>query len=138
LSATILFTNGIAFGQDAVSAPGGGPSAAAYDWLSPAPLAWTLPGFNWADLPVRLHIGESTGYNSNIFNAIPGASGTGAKPGLSLGDHFLRTDVGASSKMNVEGQQFFVGLDYNVTDYLRDVSANIHNHFFDGGMNWQV
>ncbi len=135
LSAAVLFTNGIAFGQDAISAPGGGPSSAAYDWLSPAPLAWAVPGFNWADLPAVLYIHEYGGYNSNVFNVFPE---TILPSGLRRGDQFLRTDVGASSKINVEGQQFFVDMDYTTTDYLHDVSVDLHNHSVDGGVNWRL
>jgi hypothetical protein len=135
LSVAVLFTNGLAFGQDAGSALGGGAGAAAYDWLSPAPLAWTMPGFNWSELPVKVYAHEYGGYNSNIFNAYPG---TKLPPGVILGDYFLRTDVGASTKANIENQQFFVDMDYTTTNYRHDLSLDLHNHTFDAGMNWRV
>uniref|UniRef100_UPI003F993BE0 hypothetical protein n=1 Tax=Rhodoblastus sp. TaxID=1962975 RepID=UPI003F993BE0 len=135
LSAAILFTNGIAFGQESISAPGGGPSPAAYDWLSPAPLAWVEPNFNWSDSPIRPYLHEYTGYNSNILNLYPGVA---LPPGVNRGDSFVRTDVGASARPNYEAQQFFFDLDYSTTDYRHDTRFDLHNHFFDGGVNWTL
>jgi hypothetical protein len=134
LSAAVLFTNGIAFGQDAVIASGGGGGAPAYGWLSPAPLAWTPVNFNWADLPIKLNAHESAGYNSNIYNLIPGTFKL--PPGQVLGDYFIQTTYGASAKANVQAQQFFADISFFTTNYRQDHNADQHNHSFDGGVNW--
>jgi hypothetical protein len=134
LSASVLFANGVAFGQDAVTASGGGLRAPAYDWLSPAPLAWAPVNFNWADLPIKLAAHETGGYNSNIYNIIPGTFKL--PPGQVLGDYFVQTTYGASAKANAQAQQFFADISFITTNYRQDHNADQHNHSFDGGVNW--
>jgi hypothetical protein len=140
LSAAVLFTNGIAFGQDAVTASGGGGVAHAYDWLSPAPLAWTPVNFNWADLPVKVFAHESGGYNSNIYNLSSSrASQSFFLPkGQINADYFSRIELGASTKIDIESQKLFVDYVQSTTNYIHDRAADIHNHTFDGGVNWRA
>ena len=133
LSLAVLSTNGLAFGQGVSVLASGGPNTASFDWLSPSRLAWVPVEFNWADLPIKLYVVENAGYNSNILNLYPGQQ---LHNGLTPGDRFVRTDIGFTTKVKVEAQELFADLDYTTTNYLHDKDLDLHNHFFDGGVNW--
>ncbi len=147
LLATVLYTNGIAFGQDAAAASGGGFVTSGFDWLSPARLAWFPVNFNWSDLPIQIFARESGGYNSNIYNLSQSQLSLGRcttlpffgclPPGQLRGDYFVRTNLGVSSKFYIENQQFFFDLTQTTTNYHHDTIDDIHNHSFDGGVNWK-
>jgi hypothetical protein len=130
----LLFTAGLAWGQQAAPAPPGGSGVPTYDWLSPAPLAWAQPDtFNWSTSPVKLNAHESGGYNSNILNTLPS---TALPPGQTRGDYLLTSIIGASSKFNAWSQQFFGDASYTVINYRNNIGFDGHNYNFDGGVNW--
>ena len=133
-AAAHLFTAGLAWGQQTAPAPPGGSGVPTYDWLSPAPLAWTQPEtFNWSTSPVKLNAHESGSYNSNILNSAPS---TVLPPGQTRGDYLLTSIIGASSKFNAWSQQFFGDASYTVINYRDNIGFDGHNYNFDGGVNW--
>ena len=128
-----LLASGRAHGEDSVSA---NVPPASYDWLSPNPLAWTLPNtFNWSESPIRINAHEYVGYNDNILNQ---AQNYQLPPGQRAGDPFTKTSVGASTMFYAGAQQFFGDASYTVTNYRHDTALDLHNYSFDGGLNWQV
>ena len=88
---------------------------------------------NWSDLPLRLKVSESVGYNSNVLSVPTNVPGTS---GLSQGDFQSVSTYGASTKVNWSGQQIFVDGSVGLTRYLHDVSLNSIQYTVDAGVNW--
>jgi hypothetical protein len=133
ISAAVFATIGSARAQQtavSTSAP------AAYDWLSPAPLAFQKwRDFNWSESPVLLNASVKGGYNSNILNIPANFSNVYSKIS---GDYQLVTTVGSSTKFNIYQQQFYADANYAVTNYREFHSLDQHNYIIDGGVNWSL
>jgi hypothetical protein len=108
---------------DVASAAAGPPS---WGGLRPS-----LPD-NWSDLPVKFHVSESLGYNSNVTGVPTGTSIFGPQ----LGDFFSSSNYGVSGKAPWEGEQFFFDVSGGVTRYLREVNQDTNNYSGDVGVNW--
>jgi hypothetical protein len=91
--------------------------------------------FNWSDAPFKITLSESAGYNDNVLGLF---NGQPSLPGIARGDMFSTTTVGASTKLWVGPQQFFVDGSYGITRYRTDVSLDTYQYTFDAGVNWDL
>ena len=111
----------------------------AYDYLTPAPIigVQARPYYvNWGDLPFKLSISKSVGYNDNILGAFQGQPLPNGVP--ARGDLFSTTLFGASTKFMLGPQQFFVDGSYGFTKYRIDEADNTSQYSIDGGVNWTL
>src|SRR5271165_7019124 len=86
-------------------------------------LAGVLPNLpqNWSDLPLQLSVSEAAGYNSNITNT-PSHSVISIRG--PVGAFESTSNYGASTKWNVQGQQFFADGSFGFTRYLDEAYLN--------------
>jgi hypothetical protein len=112
-----------------------------FDWPSMWPAIPEAEGLfpkaleNWNDLPLRLHVTESVGYNSNIANTPSGTAATSVF-GRPIGALESISNYGASFKEQVGGQQFFADGNWGMYRYLNNANFNTAQHSFDIGDNF--
>ncbi len=84
-------------------------------------------------LPFTIYANETVSYNDNLLllpnNAVP-------PPGNSRGDLYSLTTVGASSRIPVGAQHFFIDGTYGITRYRDNTSLNSSNYVVNGGVDW--
>jgi hypothetical protein len=120
----------------------GGATVAQGDDLSPMAVTPATYGIlpdlpeNWSDLPLRLNLSESTGYNSNILNAPSTAGGAVTAFGRPIGSLVSISNFGASTKAYWQGQQFFADGNVGIYRYLADEAQNTLQHSAHVGDNW--
>src|ERR1700728_1485529 len=69
---------------------------------------------NWADLPFKLTASQTVSYNSNVSSFPVGV----APVGTVVGDFTTTTNVGFSTRANVENQHLFLDATFGVIRYL--------------------
>jgi len=138
ISAGLVILSGftVALGEDLSKPEAGALIANDYTIGSPILAPQGNPYyFNWSDAPFRITLSQSAGYNSNVLGLF---NGQAPPPGIVRGDMFSTTTVGASTKLWVGPQQFFVDGNYGFTRYRTDVALNTDQYNFDAGVNWQL
>jgi hypothetical protein len=91
---------------------------------------------NWGDLPFKISVSESVGYNDNILGAFQGQPLPNGIP--ARGDLFSTTLIGVSTKFNLGPQQFFADGSYGFTKYRIDAIEDTNQYSFDSGVNWNL
>ncbi len=90
---------------------------------------------NWADLPLKLTVSQTTSYNSNI-NAIP--LGFAAPVGQAKADFTSTTNFGFSTKANIYGQQLYLDTTFGVIRYLHEVDFDSTVYSLNAGVDWTL
>ena len=98
------------------------------------PLPSVPEDWNWADLPFKLTASQTVSYNSNVSSFPVGV----APVGTPVGDFTTTTNVGFSTKANVENQQLFLDATFGVVRYLHNVQFDTTIYSINGGVDWNV
>ncbi len=89
----------------------------------------------WVDKsPFKMFAKESIAYNDNLLLLPNGA----VSPRASRGDFYSTTSVGASGRMLLGAQTFFLNGTYGFTAYKRDTNLNASNYAVNGGMGMGI
>jgi Putative beta-barrel porin 2 len=89
---------------------------------------------NWADLPFKLTASQTVSYNSNVSSFPVGV----APVGTVVGDFTTTTNVGFSTRANVENQHLFLDATFGVIRYLHDVEFNSTIYSLNAGVDWNI
>jgi hypothetical protein len=95
---------------------------------------------NWSDLPFRLTVSQSVGYNSNLFNTPANSGGSTTAAQLAYGRpvggfETISTVMGATT-LHWGAQEFILDGSYGMYRYAGHTSLNTAHNSLDAGMNW--
>ncbi len=89
---------------------------------------------NWSDLPFKLTASQTVSYNSNVSSFPVGV----APVGTVVGDFTSTTNVGFSTRANIENQHVFLDANFGVIRYLHDVEFNSTIYSVNAGVDWNI